>query len=131
MNTQTYSVLSIDAWAGDEPHSWDWNAWYSAGKVSVNLDAEPHEILAAMADAGFIRNPELGDVEDDQYNLVIVDKDSREPIFAIVYGDHHEETPIPNPYTERGLEDRTKPIRELPTFTGWTDAQIAAYFESN
>ena len=36
-----------------------------------------------------------------------------------------------NPYAERGLEDRTKPIRELPTFTGWTDAQITAYFESN
>ena len=36
-----------------------------------------------------------------------------------------------NPYTERGLEDRTKPIRELPTFTGWTDAQITTYFESN
>lgn len=36
-----------------------------------------------------------------------------------------------NPYTERGLEDRTKPIRELPTFAGWTDAQITAYFESN
>jgi hypothetical protein len=36
-----------------------------------------------------------------------------------------------NPYTERGLEDRTKPIRELPTFDGWTDKQIANYIESN
>jgi hypothetical protein len=35
-----------------------------------------------------------------------------------------------NPYTARGLEDRTKPIRELPTFAGWTDAQLFAYFES-
>jgi hypothetical protein len=33
-------------------------------------------------------------------------------------------------YTERGLEDRTRPIRELPAFEGWTDAQIAAYLES-
>ena len=93
MNTfkaKTYSVLSIDAWAGDEPGSWDWNSWHDAGKVSLDIDAEPHEILAAMADAGFIRNPELGDVEDDQYNLVIVDKASREPIFAIVYGDNNQ-----------------------------------------
>ena len=37
---------------------------------------------------------------------------------------------LANPYTERGLEDRTKPIRELPTFAGWTHAQIAKYFES-
>ena len=37
---------------------------------------------------------------------------------------------LSNPYTERGLEDRTKPIRELPNFAGWTHAQIANYFES-
>lgn len=33
-------------------------------------------------------------------------------------------------YAERGLEDRTKPIRQLPTFEGWTDAQIISYLES-
>jgi hypothetical protein len=33
-------------------------------------------------------------------------------------------------YAERGLEDRSKPIRELPTFDGWTDKQVAAYFAS-
>jgi hypothetical protein len=33
-------------------------------------------------------------------------------------------------YAERGLEDRTKPIRQLPTFNGWTDTQITAYLES-
>jgi len=32
---------------------------------------------------------------------------------------------LSNPYTERGLEDRTKPIRELPVFAGLTDEQIA------
>ena len=46
--TQTYSVLSIDAWAGDEPNSWDWNAWYDAGEVSVDIDAEPNAILAVL-----------------------------------------------------------------------------------
>ena len=33
---------------------------------------------------------------------------------------------LSNPYTERGLEDRTKPIRELPAFAGLTDEQIAS-----
>jgi len=33
-------------------------------------------------------------------------------------------------YTERGLEDRTRPIRELPAFEGWTDEQIAEYLDS-
>jgi hypothetical protein len=35
-----------------------------------------------------------------------------------------------NPYTARGLEDRSRPIRELQTFDGWTDAQLIAYFNS-
>ena len=87
MTQQTYKVLSIDAWAGDEPQSWDWNAWYDAGEVLIDINAEPKTVLSTMQDAGYIRNPELGDVEDDQYNLVIVDKATREPIFAIVYGD--------------------------------------------
>ena len=87
MTQQTYNVLSIDAWAGDEPQSWDWNAWYDAGEVLIDINAEPKAVLTTMHEAGYIRNPELGDVEDDQYNLVIVDKATREPIFAIVYGD--------------------------------------------
>ena len=33
-------------------------------------------------------------------------------------------------YAERGLEDRTKPIRELPAFTGWSEEQIISYLES-
>jgi len=32
----------------------------------------------------------------------------------------------PDPYAERGLESRNKPLREL--FSGWTDAQIDDYF---
>ena len=47
------------------------------------------------------------------------------------FGCHCEQlVALSNPYTERGLEDRTKSIRQLPTFDGWTDAQIANYFES-
>ena len=34
-------------------------------------------------------------------------------------------------YRERGLEDRTRPIRELPTFDGWTDDQIAEYLTAD
>ena len=41
-----------------------------------------------------------------------------------------ERTALSLAYAERGLEDRTKPIRQLPTFEGWTDARITAYLES-
>ena len=36
----------------------------------------------------------------------------------------------PNPYTDRGLESRSTPIRQLPQFAGWTDSQIAEFLES-
>ena len=85
-NTQTFKVLSIDAWAGNEPNSWDWNNWYNAGTVDIDINASKDVILQAMLDKGFITQIEGGDVEDDQYNLVIVDKSTREPIFAIEYG---------------------------------------------
>jgi hypothetical protein len=85
---KSYQVLSIDAWADVEPCSWTWNQWFNAGKIELNIDAPATDILSAMCEAGFIRNPELGDVEDDGHNVVIVDKETHEPIFAIVYGEN-------------------------------------------
>lgn len=83
--THTYKVLSIDAWAeGDE--SWAWNNWFNAGSVDLDINADTSTILNTMCEAGYITQTEGGDVEDDQYNLVIVDKATREPLFAIEYG---------------------------------------------
>lgn len=47
-------------------------------------------------------------------------------IFSIRWVDR--QTP-PNPYTERGLESRSTPIRQLPQFAGWPDAQIEKYLD--
>ena len=87
MTNPNLKVISIDAWAGDEPRSWDWNAWYDAGEVAVDISAPPQTVLRKMQAAGFIRSAKLCAVEDDTYNLVIVDRRTREPLFAIVYGD--------------------------------------------
>jgi hypothetical protein len=35
---------------------------------------------------GFITDSQAADIEDDQWNLVIVDKATRMPVFAIEYG---------------------------------------------
>ena len=83
---QAYQVLSIDAWADAEPNSWTWNQWFDAGKIELDINKSSAEILADMCEAGFIRNPELGDIDDDGHNLVVIDKETNEPIFAIVYG---------------------------------------------
>lgn len=79
------NVLSIDAWADGD--GWQWNQWFKAGKVPLYLcDLPEDELLAEMVERGFITQAEGADVEDDQYNLVIVDKKTREPIFALEYG---------------------------------------------
>lgn len=81
----TYKILSIDAW-GNPDEGYEWNQWFDVGTVELNIDSPANVILKTMSESGFIRNPELGDVEDDGYNLVIVNKETREPVFAIVYG---------------------------------------------
>jgi len=80
-----FKVLSIDAW-GNQDGGYEWNNWFNVGSIDVDLDAKPETILQSMANEGFITNPTLGDVDDDGYNMVIVDKVTREPIFAIEYG---------------------------------------------
>ena len=81
----TYKILSIDAW-GNPDEGYEWNQWFDVGTVELNIDSPANVILKTMSESGFIRNPELGDVKDDGYNLVIVNKETREPVFAIVYG---------------------------------------------
>ena len=81
---KTYNVLSIDAW-GNAEDGYDWNQWFNVGSIELDIGADPKTILAAMHEAGYITQTEGGDVEDDCYNLVIVDAITREPLFAIEY----------------------------------------------
>jgi hypothetical protein len=86
-NIQTFPVLSIDAW-GNETDGYEWNQWFNVGTIDLDLDAEDRDIIRAMVNAGYLTALALesAEVEDDDYNLVIVDKETREPVFAIEYG---------------------------------------------
>jgi len=83
-------VLSIDAWR-DGDHGWFWNQWFSAGKFNLEEGETNRSILRKMRDGGWLADASKGKVavEDDQYNLVIVAKGTREPLFAIEYGNHY------------------------------------------
>lgn len=108
--TQTITILSIDAWGS--PGGWDWNAWYRVGSIDPatleTLDTD-QKIVDWLASEGYLK-PGLiaGDtveVSDDQYNVVISDPSvidapedcddsercehthSAMPIFAIAYGE--------------------------------------------
>lgn len=86
-NVQTFPVLSIDAW-GNPQDGYEWNQWFHVGTIDLDLDDENRNIIRAMVDAGYLTAAALESaaVEDDDYNLVIIDKETREPAFAIEYG---------------------------------------------
>lgn len=82
-------ILSIEAWRN--PLGWDWNSWRRIGEIDrVTLDTltTNRRVLRWMRDEGYLTHYSKGrvTVEDDQYNLVVLDKNTREPLFAIEYG---------------------------------------------
>ena len=86
-NVQTFPVLSIDAW-GNPDEGYEWNSWHKVGTIDIDLDDENRDIVRAMVNAGYLtpKGLDVATVEDDGYNLVIVDIETGEPAFAIEYG---------------------------------------------
>lgn len=83
------SILSIDAWR-DIDGGWFWNAWYKVGTIERSLcDLPPRKLLRYLRERGILTPGSAGKVaiEDDQYNVVIVAKGTREPLIALAYGE--------------------------------------------
>ena len=81
-------ILSIDAWRDND--GWTWNNWFNVGTFEApesTLDS-PRKLLAYMREAGYLSDASKGrvSIEDDQYNVVICDRNTSEPLFAIEYG---------------------------------------------
>lgn len=89
METKTVSILSIEAW-GNKREGYQWNSWYKRGSIEVDLIPSTNRgILKLMRSMGHLSAFSAGKVavEDDGYNIVIVDRSSMEPLFAIAYGE--------------------------------------------
>tara|TARA_R110000822_G_scaffold84959_5_gene199253 strand:+ start:420 stop:683 length:264 start_codon:yes stop_codon:yes gene_type:complete len=82
----TLKVLSIDAWR--EGSSWQWNQWFNVGTIDIDINASNRQILKTMRDQGYLSDQSKGrvSIDDDEYNIVICDRNNNEPIFAIEYG---------------------------------------------
>lgn len=86
-----FKVLNIDAWTGMEENTWQWNNWFNFGEYDENEYGELNKENALKYFADQLANPSKVneyDVDDDQYNLVLIRKDTLEPILAIEYGSH-------------------------------------------
>ena len=84
---KTYRILSIDAWR--EYEGYTWNAWYDAGDITADaIHWNARKLLKYFRDNGFLTENSAGKcaIEDDQYNIVIVERSTRRPLFAIEYG---------------------------------------------
>lgn len=89
METKKYMVLSIEAWPSMEEGSWEWNSWHRVGELELTL-SELDNPIEIMIKEKFLKESarERAELEDDGHNVVIVDKETREPIFAIEYGNN-------------------------------------------
>jgi len=99
MATQEQSVLlkvlSIDAWnEGDVdgyPYNWVWNQWFFVGTIDLedfeNLSCDA-EVIQYFINEGYLNDGvnDLVSVEDDGYNIVVMDAEDFRPLFAIEYG---------------------------------------------
>lgn len=82
------SLLSIDAWR--EREGWTWNNWHRLAYVPVTVaDMPPRALLAWLRQSGYLSARSAGRVavEDDGYNVVILARGTREPLFAVAYGE--------------------------------------------
>ena len=88
MNTTTWvRILSIDAWRTSG--YWEGNNWRIVGTAPLALcDAKPRAILQWLRESGYLSEYSRGRlaIEDDGYNVVILNRGTREPIFALEYG---------------------------------------------
>lgn len=79
-------VLRIEAWR--TPDGWVWNNWYKRGTVPVSwCGLSPRALLRNLRERGFHIPPGKCAVEDDGYNIVITKRGTREPLFAVAYGE--------------------------------------------
>jgi len=97
MTTETQEkfcrILSIDAW-GNNRDGYEWNNWYKVGEISL-AELEKlktnRQLFRWLRDNNILSEFSAGKVstDDDQYNIVILDRSNNQPLFAIEYGCHY------------------------------------------
>ena len=84
-------ILSIDAWRSTDG-GWQWNNWHSIGECPLEVTGlGTRAFLKWLRENGILTAKSAGRVrvEDDQFNLVIVERHSGEPLIAVEYGLHY------------------------------------------
>lgn len=98
---QTVNVLSIDAWRTAD--GWTWNNWHKVGSVdadTINAFAPDGKLnvrkfLNWARTEGYLSAASAGKLacDDDCHNYVILNKNTREPLYAVPYAELPEVLP--------------------------------------
>ena len=88
-NGTMFRLLSIDA-IKDIECGWEFNSWHELeeGIYLDNSIQTPRYIFKMLRRMGYLNEYSKGRLclEDDQYNLLILEKNTRRPILALEYG---------------------------------------------
>lgn len=89
-------VLSIDAWNNcvgcecpeDDGQCWTWNDWYTLETISIGQDFPDQTFVDWLIENGYLKSTAkpLVDLEDDGFNLVVVERENRRPLYTLEYG---------------------------------------------
>jgi hypothetical protein len=80
-------ILYIDAW--NSPDGWTWNNWHHLAMTDIPEQITNRQLIRLARELGYLSDSSKGrvTVEDDGYNLVIMDRKTRQPFFAFCYGE--------------------------------------------
>ena len=87
-----YTLLSIEAWR-DNADGWFWNNWFKIDTLYLSDEqVKPRQLFKLLRELGILLDTSKGKLylDDDQYNLVICNKGTREPVLALDYGSNWE-----------------------------------------
>ena len=78
-----YTLLSIDAWKTED--GWDWNQWFKVEQDIYFHEPSTRLVLKKMREWDYLTKESIGKLEvyDDGYNLVIQNRLTQEPIYAL------------------------------------------------
>ncbi len=85
----TYQVMSLDVWAGDEEGTYEKNNFFNVGQIQLADCASDEQILQAMIEEGFLNiNATLETVEIQDHNcdgfyIEILDKTNNYPLYDL------------------------------------------------
>ena len=84
-----FTIVNIEAWKISDG-LWDWNDAWKVGEAIISDDKiTPRRVFRLLREDGFLSQASKGRVtmEDDGYAITIMSKNTREPLFALIYED--------------------------------------------